>query len=1729
MSLSFSIIPNHFHMPIPPNITYHRPFNKPYPNIKTLNMKRSIKNSHSVCEQLPIPHSTPGLAGELMNAKYLYKADSGVGSIEKSTIFEYEDIDEKEEISEEKVGLGLENCKDMMEEKHKRLTHTPATVNHFNEHLIEKNFDNNQSILYSIGTVNGAGSKKRKQIAPIRLHHGQGNSKNFKKTNMKSKEPLAEEMDSQLISKSSQSEKEITNCPNTNIMVSHNTNFTLKETKPGPELKSKPSFIANSQSTPVTSSLWDTATFASFDTYLSAANSANVALYGYGAAAPFAFPPFFGTGSSNPYYQYFMPETKDKSSSKLDEPTSSQEFSLGSHLPSQANVLPHPFMMYDMPPFLANSLQQQAPTSQHPLPPPPSRIFNHDAFCELCNKEFCNKYFLKTHKANKHGVFDMASLNNFYTNNLNLFAPQFGLDPSSYEPATTNAAEKIEYNSEKIEVGTNCENRDSEAEFDKSQILYLLETTQSNIVIEPKPPEGFKTPPQITDDAFPNFKDENVVLDISPSIDDHINNDNSNCTKNDSVVIKSSCDNLNDPLNVTQSVIDKVQKSPDISSSKSTSLNVQTFTTHAKSQSTPPFSSSFHLEKQSADLTMPNSSGESYCDLCRKEFCNKYFLKKHKKNIHGIVTPNEPFSNESNNVNKSIKSDSSSQISLSADDTILPSKCEKSSTTHQHPIYDSSLGSTSPNPTLTDEAHNAIMNYQSSNPDKADDTDKCSSNKIIVSGSKYPCTKCDKSFNNMHFLRSHLFNVHDQPIDFGIKNPSIIINHKKVGEENVESLQKSLKTVESNIKTVFNHTDSQRTENSHTNNKLMVTEKPITISYEDDEGSIIKTESCEKAKSLGSEMIKKLENVTRHSISKFDNGSDQSLEFNSLMEYDDDFDTSCSNTMKSKSKIKLISANHSIHSYHKNISSGGFEPPKHIYNRYYNSKDHFYHQWGSSFCQICQKELCNKYFLKTHMVKMHGVSVEEAKRILRKQTYAHGSNSLSNYKMGKSLNQWVSNHSSNKKSSGFYNTKHVDHDRSNTDNTCNNCIKEEPIDVLYKSNWAKSKESAIYQSPPNHESVDKTVKAINNFDDMKYYHPYFQYFYHPTLFPNHMMMPEVASSQSCAMSTTSSLLKTSPRHQLYPKDKNCRMNHVINNTQQPSFHYPNFYGSNIFPPSQCSSQPILMSHKFASPSFKNIGLEPKMIACPYCGLLIEDPKSLLKHLYLEHPDEDVDPSCINSFPYYAPSTCLDQNVPPYNFSNRINHYPSNTKDMAKRLSQFYINQDNYSAYHGSHSAQSHQHLLLSNSYQSDPTIPKHACRKCGRSFNYPETLLRHQKSHLSQDRQHKINKGISVYNDLTDSVKKSEIKAQNRKYISTTRAETLESQPALPNDNADSNIKCRGNRADIFKQRYPMTKYGMDRVYARTNYQNNYHYRNRVKRSMFDKLGSLYRRRKKFRKRWNLRTKFNGSVKSDLSRSNKSSIDYTEMPISLLKNPGYPNNYDSSNKIINSSTMHPNNGDIKISSKLVSTTLSLSYKQTKSASNIDHDMAKLSVTKPSLSLNSLVTSASITNVGVTKSTSPGDLLASNSDNNQVSPINKETKRLPSSFSSPQISRDTIDIKSLFIEPLNNTNSPLSNDSIKDKIIMQPFILKTYNNSDSQNASIFVKNSLGDTTDRLTHNSYSAAETFLINHISRRESISAHVPLIPSLVYLPVISEIKEKTIALFTLEPYQEPRAKKLQ
>ena len=47
---------------------------------------------------------------------------------------------------------------------------------------------------------------------------------------------------------------------------------------------------------------------------------------------------------------------------------------------------------------------QQQQQQQQSLLDQQRKVFNPEAYCELCQKEFCNKYYLATHKATKHGI-----------------------------------------------------------------------------------------------------------------------------------------------------------------------------------------------------------------------------------------------------------------------------------------------------------------------------------------------------------------------------------------------------------------------------------------------------------------------------------------------------------------------------------------------------------------------------------------------------------------------------------------------------------------------------------------------------------------------------------------------------------------------------------------------------------------------------------------------------------------------------------------------------------------------------------------------------------------------------------------------------------------------------------------------------------------------------------------------------------------------------------------------------------------------------------------------------------------------------------------------------------------------------------------------------------------------------------------------------------------------------
>ncbi|XP_012280158.1 uncharacterized protein LOC105699601 [Orussus abietinus] len=105
---------------------------------------------------------------------------------------------------------------------------------------------------------------------------------------------------------------------------------------------------------------------------------------------------------SGPVQSQMQTQTQFQGEEWQSQSVVSSMASVGSHLQG----LPFPNALAQYLPFPGFPLPETNPA--HRVPPvgsTPVKIFNPDAYCDLCNKEFCNKYFLKTHKANKHGIY----------------------------------------------------------------------------------------------------------------------------------------------------------------------------------------------------------------------------------------------------------------------------------------------------------------------------------------------------------------------------------------------------------------------------------------------------------------------------------------------------------------------------------------------------------------------------------------------------------------------------------------------------------------------------------------------------------------------------------------------------------------------------------------------------------------------------------------------------------------------------------------------------------------------------------------------------------------------------------------------------------------------------------------------------------------------------------------------------------------------------------------------------------------------------------------------------------------------------------------------------------------------------------------------------------------------------------------------------------------------------
>ncbi|XP_061191921.1 uncharacterized protein LOC133200169 [Saccostrea echinata] len=328
-----------------------------------------------------------------------------------------------------------------------------------------------------------------------------------------------------------------------------------------------------------------------------------------------------------------------------------------------------------------------------------SRIFHQDAYCELCDREFCNKYFLKTHKANKHGIFD-NSLSPFSLgaagNGMPL--PQENNVPSvpitspvsqslPQPPISSMSSFKVMDFIQSLPASEPPKTTKMDAMTPTkgdnlppvSTPLSSISNTQptasssSNSTSTPKVSKDMEDFCELCQKHFCNKyylkKHKQDVHGIAPpdgsgssskrgrqkDLQAQLDAITSASVSSNSPLIPHSLPNMTGLPNMPGVMVLNPFMAPMLLPAGSLMPGSQIPTPPIMSQPLPTTSHHESITTTaspgSTSQTSPGSTQkdsnsnnqEAYCELCCKEFCNKYFLKVHKANKHGIFMEDFPF------------------------------------------------------------------------------------------------------------------------------------------------------------------------------------------------------------------------------------------------------------------------------------------------------------------------------------------------------------------------------------------------------------------------------------------------------------------------------------------------------------------------------------------------------------------------------------------------------------------------------------------------------------------------------------------------------------------------------------------------------------------------------------------------------------------------------------------------------------------------------------------------------------------------------------------------------------------------------------------------------------------------------------------------------------------------------------------------------------------------------
>uniref|UniRef100_A0A336N212 CSON010469 protein n=1 Tax=Culicoides sonorensis TaxID=179676 RepID=A0A336N212_CULSO len=521
----------------------------------------------------------------------------------------------------------------------------------------------------------------------------------------------------------------------------------------------------------------------------------------------------------------------------------------------------------------------------------PPRIFNPEAYCDLCNKEFCNKYFLKTHKANKHGIYeppvsnaDMASLNQI--GQIQQMSQLFQLQQRQQEQAMNQANQAAQ--AAQAQAAANNEINSQQGSNSPTSTL----TPQSILTIE-----------------------NNVYCDVCFKKFNNVFAMRKHRSKVHETPVNGDCNNGQKQVSDTKEQEENASSTPMMKlpdgfrEDYSVEQEDVSFTPQPRKLS--PISiqqareANFAFDKLKR-LGVINP--EAFCELCGKEYCNKYFLRTHKLKRHGIF----PTPDDSNSHQK--------------DDQ--PSSLRPSDRPPWHHIQ------TSPLNLMISGLDPSIPLIRSSNDDSSDNNTNSPKENSLKNDSSNNITDEEKL---------------SQP-------------HTPLNQQDAEAISVDLQKLQSMIMQLNDL-------NAHRAVQCTICGKELENRY------LLHAHMLSEHNGLGDN------NNGIKTASQESSPIPMGQEFEMCKHCDKEF----SNVFMLKQHIIDV---HGIQLDLSPIREGFVTPDRPMMPLNLPStpgpndrRQPFQMTPTSSYCEICNKELCNKYFMKTHMQRMHGIEIENGAQI----------------------------------------------------------------------------------------------------------------------------------------------------------------------------------------------------------------------------------------------------------------------------------------------------------------------------------------------------------------------------------------------------------------------------------------------------------------------------------------------------------------------------------------------------------------------------------------------------------------------------------------------------------------------------------------------------------------------------------------------------------------------------